>query len=200
MDLSGSLANSEAAARVIVAFLHADCIDQLYRNELISLCNELAAEWAINRHEHKINTPDYGELEADGHLPGSIQLSIDDVQPQVYPQPLAAGHAGEVIDFQAVAEGLREIAAQFDHNVVTQATQNLSRKISRSPSEHWKDHLADEVDQLMKRGVVLEHLHRERVIMALTLTLVKGICVQTPQLLRVLFTTVLQFVCCAGSR
>nr|XP_015820946.2 BH3 interacting domain death agonist isoform X1 [Nothobranchius furzeri]XP_054589474.1 BH3 interacting domain death agonist isoform X1 [Nothobranchius furzeri] len=200
MDISGSLANSEDAARVIVAFLQADCIDQLYRNELISLCNELAVEWAINRHEHQVNTPDHGELEADGHLPGRITLSIDDIQPQVDPQPLAAGHAGELVDFQAVAEGLREIAAQFEHNVVTQATQNLSRKISRSPSEHWKDHLADEVDQLMKRGVVLEHLHQERVIMALTLTLVKGICVQTPQLLRMLFTTVHQLVCCAGSR
>uniref|UniRef100_A0A1A8FLV1 BH3-interacting domain death agonist n=1 Tax=Nothobranchius korthausae TaxID=1143690 RepID=A0A1A8FLV1_9TELE len=200
MDISENLANSEDAARVIVAFLQADCIDQLYRNELISLCNELAVKWDPTRREHKINSPDSGELEADGHLARSLNLSIDDIQPLVDLQPLVAGHAGEVVDFQAVAEGLREIAAQFEHNVVTQATQNLSRKISRSPSEHWKDHLADEVDQLMKRGVVLEHLHQERVIMALTLTLVKGICVQTPRLLRMLFTTVHQLVCCAGSR
>uniref|UniRef100_A0A1A7W6V0 BH3-interacting domain death agonist n=2 Tax=Iconisemion striatum TaxID=60296 RepID=A0A1A7W6V0_9TELE len=200
MDNSGNLANSQDAALVIVAFLQADCRDQFYRKELISLCNELAVEWDINRNEHKINTQDYGELETDGHLPGSIRLSIDDIQPQVDLQPLVAGHVGEVIDFQAVAEGLREIAAQFEHNVVTQATQNLSRKISRSPSEHWKDHLTDEVNQLMKRGVFLEHLHQERVIMALTLTLMKGICVQTPQLLRILFTTVHQFVSYAGSR
>uniref|UniRef100_A0A8C6KVT2 BH3-interacting domain death agonist n=1 Tax=Nothobranchius furzeri TaxID=105023 RepID=A0A8C6KVT2_NOTFU len=170
MDISGSLASSEDAARVIVAFLQADCIDQLYRNELISLCNELAVEWAINRHEHQVNTPDHGELEADGHLPGRITLSIDDIQPQVDPQPL--GKSPYALTNAAVV----------------------------SASQHWKDHLADEVDQLMKRGVVLEHLHQERVIMALTLTLVKGICVQTPQLLRMLFTTVHQLVCCAGSR
>lgn len=45
------------------------------------------------------------------------------------------GEHGEAAALQQVAEGLREIAAQLEHNVVAQATQNLRRNISTSPSE-----------------------------------------------------------------
>ena len=44
------------------------------------------------------------------------------------------GH-GDAGALRAVAEELREIAAQIEHNVVARATQNLSRNIRISPSE-----------------------------------------------------------------
>lgn len=36
---------------------------------------------------------------------------------------------------QQVAEGLREIAAQLEHNVVAQATQNLSNNVLSSTTQ-----------------------------------------------------------------
>lgn len=45
------------------------------------------------------------------------------------------GNRAEAAALQQVAEELREIAAQLEHNVVARATQNLSRNMSSSPSD-----------------------------------------------------------------
>lgn len=66
--------------------------------------------------------------------------------------------------------------------------------------QQWKDCLQNEVDWLLRQGMALEHLPQERVIIALSLTLVKGVCIQAPRLIRCLFNTVHQFVCSAGAR
>ena len=66
--------------------------------------------------------------------------------------------------------------------------------------QQWKTHLTLEVQQIMRQGTFLEHLPQERVIMALTLTLVKGVCEQAPQLLRSLFNAALQFISPARTR
>ncbi|KAF3854554.1 hypothetical protein F7725_022609 [Dissostichus mawsoni] len=71
--------------------------------------------------------------------------------------------------------------------------QNLRRNMSNTPSEQWTEHLSREVQSVMQ-SVGLHHLSRERVMLALTLTLVKGVCVLAPQLLRSLFVTALQFL------
>lgn len=45
------------------------------------------------------------------------------------------GNHGDAAALQQVAEALRDIAAQLEHNVVAQATQNLSRNIMTSPCD-----------------------------------------------------------------
>lgn len=60
--------------------------------------------------------------------------------------------------------------------------------------QQWRHHLNWEVERVMRAVVGLEYLPQERVIVALTLTLVKGVCQQAPQLLRNLFYTALQYI------
>uniref|UniRef100_A0A3Q2XK57 BH3-interacting domain death agonist n=1 Tax=Hippocampus comes TaxID=109280 RepID=A0A3Q2XK57_HIPCM len=55
--------------------------------------------------------------------------------------------------------------------------------------QQWLELLKSEVHRAMMQGVGLDQLPRERVIMALSLTLVKQVCEHTPQLLRDLFNT-----------
>lgn len=45
------------------------------------------------------------------------------------------GNNVDAAALQRIAEELREIADQLEHNVVAQAAQNLRRNISSSPSE-----------------------------------------------------------------
>uniref|UniRef100_A0A3Q3EY88 BH3-interacting domain death agonist n=1 Tax=Labrus bergylta TaxID=56723 RepID=A0A3Q3EY88_9LABR len=168
------------AALLVLTFLQADCRNSECVKELHSLGQEL-----------HLRLED-GDLETDGHLPVFIRASLDDIQPSVELQNRAK--------YVRFALELREIAAQLEHNIVAQATQNLNGKISNSPFHQWKDHLSREVERVMRQGVGLEHLARERVIMALTLTLVKGVCEQAPRLLRNLFNIALQYVSGGGNR
>ncbi|XP_075938275.1 BH3 interacting domain death agonist [Anarhichas minor] len=186
MDDLGDLASGHNFALVILSFLQADCGTSEYRKELLSLGKDFNLTRDINGPR-----PDDGGLETDGHLSSSsITAALCDIEPSVELQ--WPRNRAEAADLRQIAEGLREIADQLEHNVVAEATQNLSRNISASPSEQWKDHLRWEVDRVMRRGVGLEHLPQERVIVALTLTLVKGVCERAPRLLRNLFDTVLQ--------
>lgn len=52
----------------------------------------------------------------------------------------------------------------------------------------------------MRQGVGLRDLAQEKVVVALTLTLVKGVCEKAPQLLRNLFNVALQYVSMGGNR
>ncbi|XP_031722745.1 BH3 interacting domain death agonist [Anarrhichthys ocellatus] len=185
MDDLGYLTSGHNVALVILSFLQADCGTSEYGKELLSLGKDFNLTRDINGPR-----PDDGGLETDGHLSSSITAALLDVEPSVELQ-WPRNHE-EAAALQQIAEGLREIGDQFEHNVVAEATQNLSRNISASPSEQWKDHLRWEVDRVMRRGVGLEHLPQERVILAFTLTLVKGVCKRAPRLLRNLFDTVLQ--------
>ncbi|KAM4573621.1 BH3 interacting domain death agonist isoform 1-T2 [Odontesthes bonariensis] len=182
MDNSGYLASERRAAVVIFAFLQADCRDPYYENELRSLGKNL-------------NLPRESGLDGDIETDGNLQSSN---RPQAELQwPRGHGDAGAL---HAVAEELREIAAQIEHNVVVRATQNLSRNIRTCQSEQWEYHLAYEVEKAMKQGVGFENLPQERVMVALTLTLVERVCKQAPQLLSSLFETALCFICHARAR
>uniref|UniRef100_A0A3Q3KU67 BH3-interacting domain death agonist n=1 Tax=Mastacembelus armatus TaxID=205130 RepID=A0A3Q3KU67_9TELE len=66
--------------------------------------------------------------------------------------------------------------------------------LSISSFKQWMNLLTGQVEWVMRQGVGLDHLPQERVIVALTLTLVKGVCEYFPQLLRNLFYTALQFI------
>lgn len=46
----------------------------------------------------------------------------------------------------------------------------------------------------MRQNVTLKDVAQEHITVALTLTLVKGVCEQTPQLLRNLFTATLHYI------
>lgn len=60
--------------------------------------------------------------------------------------------------------------------------------------QKWEEHLSLEVARVMRENVTLKDLAQEQVTMALTLTLVKTVCEETPPLLRSLFNTTLRFV------
>lgn len=186
MDMLG-----QNAALVVFAFLQADCRNSAYRQELLSLGQEIHHSRDINCNGLGIDPLEDENIETDGHLPSHIKCSVDDILPSVEQQQ--RGNHADAAALQQVAEALRDIAAQLEHNVVAQATQNLSRNIMTSPCEEWKNHLSWEVERVMRQGVTLKDLPEERVIVALTLTMVKGVCEQTPRLLRHLFNITLQY-------
>ncbi|XP_037624551.1 BH3 interacting domain death agonist isoform X2 [Sebastes umbrosus] len=199
MEDLGDLTSGQTAALVMLAFLQADCSAAAeYQKELLSLGKDFHhLTRDINSNGPRIDATEDGDLETDGHLASSITAALGDLQPSVELQ--WPGNHGEAADFQQIAEGLREIADQLEQNVVAQATRNLSRNIAASPSD-WKDHLTREVERAMRQGVGLEHLPQERVMVALTLTLVKGVCEQAPRLLRNLFNSALQYLTPARAR
>ncbi|KAL0968514.1 hypothetical protein UPYG_G00267870 [Umbra pygmaea] len=133
-----------------------------------------------------------GELQTDGHYCSSVSL-LQEFQPQAEVALPVSPAEAEVL--RGVAAGLKEIADQLHDSVVTQAAENLTKKLQKYSVRMWRHHLALEVEWLKKQalGSALDHLPQERVIMALTLTLVKGVCERAPMLLRKLFNVALQY-------
>lgn len=195
MDDLRSLTRGQNVA-VVFAFLQADCKDSDYGLELRSLARDLNLFQDTKSSGARIESLDDG-LETDGHLPGGITVSLEDILPSVGQWP--RGRVEEAV-FLRVAGELRDIADQLEQNVVARGIQNLNSHIEASPSEQWKQHLICEVERAMRQGVGLEHLPQERVLMALTLTLVRGVCEQAPRLLRSLFATALQLFSPARAR
>ncbi|KAK5867773.1 hypothetical protein PBY51_012237 [Eleginops maclovinus] len=191
MDDLGDLNSGQNAALLMWVFLQADCGTREfgYGKELLTLGKELGSR-DINCNGPCEEVLEDGDLETDGHL--SIRAALDDILPLVELQ-WSMDHAQAAAGLQQITEELREIADQLQQNIVNQAAQNLRRNISNSPSDHWMEHLSREVQSVMQ-SVGLEHLSRKRVMLALTLTLVKGVCALAPQLLRSLFDTALQFL------
>ncbi|CAJ1057208.1 BH3 interacting domain death agonist [Xyrichtys novacula] len=186
-----NLSGGQNAALVVLTFLQADCRNSEYGKELLSLRQEIHRTRDINYNSSVKDDLEDGVLETDGHLSSCIRSSLGDIQPSV---ELQWARNQDDAGVQQVAEGLREIAAQLEHSVVARATQNVSREILKSPLNQWKDHLTREVERVMRQGVGLEQFTQERVFIALTLTLVKGVCEQAPQLLRNLFNIALQCI------
>ncbi|XP_071371583.1 BH3 interacting domain death agonist [Centroberyx affinis] len=186
MDYFGKMIGGPNANLVILSFLYqTDCGIREFQKELHSLGEELNIT--------RIDTCEDGQLESDGHCPSNIIGSLGDILPQVeLDWPVNPGEAEAI---RQVAVELKEIADQLEHSVVAQATQNLSRSLSDSPMQ-WKELLTREVERAVRQGpyVGLEHLPQERIIVALTLTLVKGVCERAPGLLRHLFTAALQYI------
>ncbi|XP_040894100.1 BH3 interacting domain death agonist [Toxotes jaculatrix] len=200
-----NLFDGQNPALVIYTFLQTDCRSSEYSKELLSLRNELASQGKefsltrdINCNGPRTDEQVDGDIEPDGHQPRDTSVFLNDIVPSV--ELLFPENQGDAAEIHRVAEELRDIAAYLEDRVVAQATRNLSRNISYFPSEHWEVYLNREVTKLMQHVVGLEHLSQERIILALTLTLVKGVCEQTPRFLRRLFSTMLQYIFPAGSR
>ncbi|XP_068507255.1 BH3 interacting domain death agonist [Syngnathus scovelli] len=184
MDDLTKLASEQNAALVVLSFLQADCIDVQYNKAVCSLGSELRKTWSSCEE-------DDGVIESDGYLPISNADLIAGMEPGV--EHYWPGGEGEVRNLQEIAARLREIAAQFHQNVVDEAAQNLRRNILSSPSEQWLDLLKSEVQRAMMMAG-LDQMPQERAILALGLTLMKQVCVLSPQLLQDLFNTALRYV------
>uniref|UniRef100_A0A8C5F504 BH3-interacting domain death agonist n=1 Tax=Gadus morhua TaxID=8049 RepID=A0A8C5F504_GADMO len=85
-------------------------------------------------------------------------------------------------DLRDVIAALKEIADQIEQSVMTRAIDSLAKKLSNS---------AEYVTHGYFQGL---DLPQERLMMALALTLVKGVCERTPTLLRRLFATTLEYL------
>ncbi|XP_056908577.1 BH3 interacting domain death agonist isoform X2 [Takifugu flavidus] len=166
-------------ALVILSFLQADYKSANYRDELASLEQEVTQGIDLNGCTGA--SLDDGCLETDGLRSTGITFRLRGVEFQ----RLAA---------QQVAEELKDIADQLEHRLLAEATQNLRRNLLISTSDKWQDHLSREVSRVMMQSVTLKECAQEHITLALTLALVKGVCEQTPQLLRNLFTTTLHYI------
>ncbi|XP_053741026.1 BH3 interacting domain death agonist [Synchiropus splendidus] len=175
---------------VLLEFLQGGCKSADYNVALATLKRNLS----INCNQ-MLN--DDGDIECDGHMShDSIALDLADIRPDVN---LNVNHAQAAV-VQQVAADLRQIAARFEHDIIAQATQNLQRNMKSSPYERWAEHLSREVESAIGRGVCLQDLPQERVIMAVSLTLVKGVCERAPHMLQSLFHVALQFISYSGRR
>ncbi|XP_068613302.1 BH3-interacting domain death agonist-like [Brachionichthys hirsutus] len=186
MSIQGNLSSGENGAMVMLAFLQADCRNPDYREELISLGQDLNLTWDVDFSGWR------EDIEFDGFLSSSISAGIRDIQPSVELQRPGDRVVDAAAVRRVVAE-LREIADHFEHDVVARATQNLSRSIETYPLHEWTNSISSAVDSV-RRGMYLSDLPQERVVMALTLTLVQGVCERNPLRLRSLFGSALQYI------
>lgn len=182
---------------VILTFLQQQNFkNEEFQYELEHLCQELKITPDINSNGPGSGDQVHedGELQTDGHFCSSIRGLIQDIQPQ--PDLNWPGNQAEAEALRDVAAGLIEIADQLESSVVARATENLTKKLQTSSIWSWKDHLSAEVNWVLSQGLdcLLEHLPQERVVMALVLTLVKGVCEQAPRLLRGLFSTAVDYI------
>ncbi|XP_059916874.1 BH3 interacting domain death agonist isoform X2 [Gadus macrocephalus] len=174
-------------AWVFLSFLgQADCTNLELHKELESLGRNMKDQTCNSRYK-----PEYGELETDGHNQSNIRALLGDLQPQVDLQGPANPINAE--DLRDVIAALKEIADQIEQSVMTRAIDSLAKKLSNSAEYVWQAHLTLEVEWVVKNSLGLD-LPQERLMMALALTLVKGVCERTPTLLRRLFATTLEYL------
>lgn len=185
--LMRNLATEHDVALVIISFLQADCKNTELSSELLSLRKDLSLSW-----DAETDCSDDGDIECDGHSASPISAALGEIRPSV--ELDRQDNQADIEAIHDVAIGLRAIADQLHQEVVAQATQNLRSSIETCPTDQWKDHFNRVVTRAMIQGVGLEHHPQEQVVVALSLTLVKGVCQHTPRLLRSLFSTALEYI------
>ncbi|XP_036373899.1 BH3 interacting domain death agonist isoform X1 [Megalops cyprinoides] len=171
---------------VFLSFLqHQSGRNEELTSELDALARQLKLTTDINCNGVDGDAEEDGELQTDGHLCYNPRDHVRDLQP--------AWPADEDV-LRNVAAGLIEIADQLENRMVAQAAENLINKLQGSPLQHWQTHLSAEVDRMLKAGLDpwLEQLPHERVVLVLTMTLVKRACEHMPRLLQGLFSSALQ--------
>lgn len=182
MDRSVFAVDEQNLPLVMLEFLQGGCKSNDYNTALQTIRNNLSKSSPV------INCDEDGEIECDGHMP-SMPLDLAGIEPDVN---LNVNRADAAV--HQVAAELRQIAARLEHGVVAEATRNLQRRVKSSPYEQWTEHLRREVDGAIVRGVCLQDLPQERVIMAVSLTLVKGVCELAPNMVHSLFDAALNFI------
>ncbi|KAJ8381795.1 hypothetical protein SKAU_G00025730 [Synaphobranchus kaupii] len=144
-------------------------------NQLYVLGQELKlARGDINCNGFEDDAEEDGELQTDGHFCCSTNIRglVADLDASVE-VAWPANPANEAV-LRNVAAELIEIANQMENRVVSRAAENLIQKLQNSPLRDWKRHLSAEVQSALRQGLGsgLEQLPQERVLLALTMTLV----------------------------
>ncbi|XP_062860696.1 BH3 interacting domain death agonist [Trichomycterus rosablanca] len=113
-----------------------------------------------------------GLLETDGH---SINRSLLlDFAPQAeYALPEAQA-------VSEVAAELVRIADDFNDSIVSQAAERLNKKLRNASKLSWLDYLSEGVDSVLTE---VQGGHNDRIVMAVTFSLVKAVCERTPRYL-----------------
>ncbi|XP_061108658.1 BH3 interacting domain death agonist isoform X1 [Conger conger] len=188
--MDGGVEFDDIIPLVFVSFLqHKPCKNDQLAHQL----DVLAQDLKLPRRDINCNglAEEDGDLQTDGHHCCSTTDLVAGLEPMV-------AFAEDPAMLRNLAAELINIADQMEHRVVSQAAQNLSRKLQNSLQQDWKKHLSAEVDWALKQGVGvgsgLEQLPHERVLLALTMTLVKGACERVPHLLKGLFSAALQYM------
>ncbi|XP_039626007.1 BH3-interacting domain death agonist-like isoform X3 [Polypterus senegalus] len=95
-----------------------------------------------------------------------------------------------------IARHLADIADHLDQRMIAEAAQNLSQHMqSVNLRQDWVGLLSTEIQNFMRHGIPgLQYANEERVMVALTMALVKRIGLQFPTLLRSFFSTAVQYI------
>ncbi|XP_027017065.1 BH3 interacting domain death agonist [Tachysurus fulvidraco] len=123
-----------------------------------------------------------GELQTDGH--SFPRCLLNDV-----PQDVLAVTDEDHVVTEVAAELIR-MADEFNRRMVSEAAERLTEKLNNSSPEDWWSFLNQGVDGLLGQ---VPGSHTERVVMALTFSLVKAACEHTPSMLRDLYNTITQY-------
>ncbi|XP_063052128.1 BH3 interacting domain death agonist [Engraulis encrasicolus] len=191
MDATGD-ASMCTTPLVFLTFLQeTGCRNQELKQELL----DLETEWKCLQDVNSNGVPsaftdedDEGELQTDGHSPIPCLRALVQDRPQVrVPPPVVPLYDPAVRD---VARELVHIADQLEDSVMARTTDNLLRSLQKTNYLQWGHHLSHAVDQVhgaLQHSGSLDSLPQERVLLALSLSLIKGVCERTPSLLRDLF-------------
>ncbi|XP_060734597.1 BH3 interacting domain death agonist [Tachysurus vachellii] len=125
-----------------------------------------------------------GELQTDGH-PFHRCLLNDVPQDDLV---LAVPDEDHVV-MELAAELIR-MADEFNRMMVSEAAERLTKKLNKSSPEGWWSFLDQGVKGLLRQ---VPGSDTDRVVMALTFSLMKAVCEHTPSLLRDLYNTITQY-------
>ncbi|XP_039626005.1 BH3-interacting domain death agonist-like isoform X2 [Polypterus senegalus] len=130
------------------------------------------------------------ELQTDGHFCSNFRNYLGDIAPE-----LRANAANEEA-LREIARHLADIADHLDQRMIAEAAQNLSQHMqSVNLRQDWVGLLSTEIQNFMRHGIPgLQYANEERVMVALTMALVKRIGLQFPTLLRSFFSTAVQYI------
>ncbi|MCI4379227.1 hypothetical protein PGIGA_G00225560 [Pangasianodon gigas] len=171
------------------------CLNSELQRELENLHCEVKLSAALSGLNDHIAYPQYhgfdsdiecdGELQTDGH---SFHRGLLHDVPQVdlvLPVPVEEANA-----VREVAAELIRMADEFNHSIVSQAAEHLTKKLCNSSPQFWWTCLSQGVDSILKD---MPGVHNERMVMALTFSLVKAVCERAPRLLRELWNTMMEY-------
>ncbi|XP_066580663.1 BH3 interacting domain death agonist [Amia ocellicauda] len=186
---------------ILLSFLKQQgCKNEEFAKELESLGEELKLSRDVNSNHGDYGRDCYyddddGELQADGNFCPFSNLSGLARGMQADVRESLPMNAVDEAALRNVAVGLIEIADRLEQSVLTRASENLTRRLQNLSPEDWHNTLSYEVQDLMQRRLpTLCNLPQERVMLVLTMALVKQVCERVPTLLHSLFSTAVQYI------
>ncbi|XP_062403249.1 BH3 interacting domain death agonist isoform X2 [Sardina pilchardus] len=201
MDTTGDANSLVGPSLVFLTFLQQKgCKNDDFERELTDLKRDLIHDQDINCNgvglvcadgslSRELHSGDDGELQTDGHSPTvHLQMFVRAYHPLVQAPPPPVPVPDPAL--RDIAQELIQIADQLENDVMARATNNLLRSLQNSEKWKWSSHLKQAVEHVhvsLRCGNSLGDLPQERVALALSLSLIKGVCEHTPRFLRDLF-------------